>query len=628
VRHSVKRALGILLALLMLLSLFPASASADGEAAWMTARIQAVTNYSHYTQTGQYYEGAFVLWKNNVLLNDTPIQTYNEDDDSYTVNYSDEVLKELGIRIVWTDSTGQEAVIDYDSTNSHYFGGPARVGQYSVKVTQTIGNETRAISDPCFFEITPTTFYKFTDYSNLETGARWYLYSIMGEMDGQLYVMSMPGIDATYRQEAIPVQPDGNGGVTLGFDRENVFMLKRSYYSYGGHYLHYLETGTSLDIFITGDNGGSISRGRYNLTGDDGFYIDTDPDNNYAATIYEPNTGHGRFLLAKDGAGNVFFTRAVYSTDSPRTDLDIVKTAPVYLYWNQYIEPEPTGEHTYEFLDTPYDKEYDGEPIAFDESKNISVDGGKTSWAELVEAGEARLVWRQWQGKEQVEIDGPPAAVGQYAVVIQEPGKGGGKEDFGGKDGKEDVEGSGDPGEVWVDVCSESFEITESSSPATYSVTFHAVVGSVSVQFVAAGEKAVRPDNPKRVGWWFGGWCADEALTTPFDFNTPITADTDVYAKWVQPDLILPGDLISIEEEAFAGGAFSFAALSVNTASVGPRAFADCPKLAYILIPNANTAIAPDAFGELQSLTIFGAPDSTAAAFAAGKAGFTFIPIS
>lgn len=64
----------ILPVLLMLLSLFSFSASADGED-WAEAQILEVSNYSHFYQTGQYYEGAFVLWKNNVLIDNVPIQT-------------------------------------------------------------------------------------------------------------------------------------------------------------------------------------------------------------------------------------------------------------------------------------------------------------------------------------------------------------------------------------------------------------------------------------------------------------------------------------------------------------------------------------------------------------------------
>ena len=616
---------------------------------WSSAEILEVTNYSHYYHTGQYYEGAFVLWKNNVILNGVPIQ----EADSYYENYSDELLEAMGIRVVWLDGAGNEAVIDYDSPNSHYFNGPARVGRlYNVEVTQTIGDETRVISEPCSFSIEPTIFYQFTDYDYIESGARYYLYSIMGEMDGQLYAMAMPDSEATCTLAAILVFPTVNGAVTLGYNRENVFALQWKGYTFNDHRLYLLTTGTAWDIFITGDNAGSISRGRYSPTGDEGFYIDTDPNNNYAATLYEPNMGHGPFLLAKDGAGNVFFTRGLYNYyDNPRSDLGIVQTAPVYLYWNQEPQAPPVGNHDYEFLGMPYDKEYDGEPVSFDESKNISVDSGKTSWADLVEYGEARLVWMMLEGKEWVILKGAPSEVGAYMVVIQEQDK---KDWINVLSEYFEITGSaahthscGDPAWTWRETAyaAATFTCTDCTEDPAYTQTLVAVITSqpsadgktitytatvnfdgkeytdtktvgvtytvrfltdggsaVDPQTVAAGEKAVRPGDPAKADWWFGGWYADEALGTAFDFDTAIIADTSVYAKWVQPDLVLPADLTTVEEEAFLGGAFTFVKLSDNTTSVGPRAFAECPNLAYIYIPD-GAEVDPTAFSE--NVTVF-----------------------
>lgn len=587
---------------------------------WSSAEILEVTNFSHYYHTGQYYEGAFVLWKDDITLNGVPIQ----EPETYYENYSDALLENMGIQIIWLDGS-REAIIDYDSPNSHYFNGPARVSrQYTVKVTQTIGGETRDISAPLEFTVTPTAFYKVTDHEAIESGARWYLYSIMGEMDGQLYVMSMPDAAGAYKQPAIPVYPGDDGSVWLGWSRENVFALQWKGYTFNGHRLYLFTTGTAWDIFITGGNDGSISRGRYNPTGDEGFYIGIDPNNNYAATMYEPNMGHGPFLLAKDSGGNVFFTRGLYNNyDSPRSDLGIVETAPVYLYWNQVSEVPPSGQHSYEFLGTPYDKEYDGEPLAFDENKNISVDGGKTSWAELEKAGVARLVWEQLEGKEWLILKGAPSEVGIYTVVIQE---------FDKKD--------------WSDVASEYFEITGSAS---FTVSFYTLVGSLPVtQTVTAGESAIRPDDPVRDGWWFVGWYTDETLETPFDFDTAITADTALFAKWAQPDLILPSSLTEIGEEAFAdgsftsaepventgnngeettaGGSFTFVELSENTVKIGARAFAGRTKLSYIVIPAERISIEPDAFEGITGLTIFGKAGSDAQTFAA-EHQFIFIPL-
>ena len=54
----------------------------------------------------------------------------------------------------------------------------------------------------------------------------------------------------------------------------------------------------------------------------------------------------------------------------------------------------------------------------------------------------------------------------------------------------------------------------------------------IDPQQVEDGEKAVRPEDPEEEGWSFMGWYTDEACETPFDFDTPITEDMDLYALW------------------------------------------------------------------------------------------------
>lgn len=48
------------------------------------------------------------------------------------------------------------------------------------------------------------------------------------------------------------------------------------------------------------------------------------------------------------------------------------------------------------------------------------------------------------------------------------------------------------------------------------------------------------PGKLKAEGYTFIGWYADEAHKTKFDFNTPITGDTKVYAKWEKNAPVLP----------------------------------------------------------------------------------------
>ncbi len=70
--------------------------------------------------------------------------------------------------------------------------------------------------------------------------------------------------------------------------------------------------------------------------------------------------------------------------------------------------------------------------------------------------------------------------------------------------------------------------------PAYYIVTFnmngHGT--QVAYQIVKDGSKATKPTDPTEEGWTFDGWYTDAAFSAVFDFNTAITADTTIYAKW------------------------------------------------------------------------------------------------
>ena len=57
---------------------------------------------------------------------------------------------------------------------------------------------------------------------------------------------------------------------------------------------------------------------------------------------------------------------------------------------------------------------------------------------------------------------------------------------------------------------------------------------------MADGEKAVKPADPTKSGYVFDGWYADAAFSAAFDFDTPITADVTVYAKWTEENVTPP----------------------------------------------------------------------------------------
>ena len=71
-------------------------------------------------------------------------------------------------------------------------------------------------------------------------------------------------------------------------------------------------------------------------------------------------------------------------------------------------------------------------------------------------------------------------------------------------------------------------------------VSFETGEGSkVDFQTTADG-KLVKPADPTRDGYTFGGWYADEACTQAYDFSTPVTADLTLYAKWTK-NAVNPG---------------------------------------------------------------------------------------
>ena len=53
--------------------------------------------------------------------------------------------------------------------------------------------------------------------------------------------------------------------------------------------------------------------------------------------------------------------------------------------------------------------------------------------------------------------------------------------------------------------------------------------------YIEKGKTVTRPTDPvDEDGWTFGGWFNEGACLTEFDFNTPITADKTLYAKWTK----------------------------------------------------------------------------------------------
>ena len=81
-------------------------------------------------------------------------------------------------------------------------------------------------------------------------------------------------------------------------------------------------------------------------------------------------------------------------------------------------------------------------------------------------------------------------------------------------------------------------------TPAIYTIIFNSNDGtSVESQNVNAGEKLTEPTPaPTKEGFTFDGWYEDSTFSKKFDFNTPITDNMTLYAKWIENKYTLTFD--------------------------------------------------------------------------------------
>ncbi|WP_325198988.1 InlB B-repeat-containing protein [Oscillibacter sp.] len=69
-------------------------------------------------------------------------------------------------------------------------------------------------------------------------------------------------------------------------------------------------------------------------------------------------------------------------------------------------------------------------------------------------------------------------------------------------------------------------------APKTYTVRFLDGGTELASLTVRQGSKAAPPEDPVKEGYRFDGWHTDAEGTNPFDFETAVTADLTLYAKW------------------------------------------------------------------------------------------------
>lgn len=101
------------------------------------------------------------------------------------------------------------------------------------------------------------------------------------------------------------------------------------------------------------------------------------------------------------------------------------------------------------------------------------------------------------------------------------------------------VSGGSFSNKVPEDMAAEGLEPTEKNEDGTYTVakqyevTFKANNGSQdTVTKVFNGKTVAKPADPAKAGFVFAGWFTDEALTSAYDFDAPVTGDVTLYAKW------------------------------------------------------------------------------------------------
>ena len=84
----------------------------------------------------------------------------------------------------------------------------------------------------------------------------------------------------------------------------------------------------------------------------------------------------------------------------------------------------------------------------------------------------------------------------------------------------------------------------EVSNVKEFEVTFNTNGGSEVVsQKISENGLVKKPGDPTKEGFTFVGWFEDEALVKEFDFETKITENKTLYAKWEKAQVEVPEQL-------------------------------------------------------------------------------------
>ena len=146
--------------------------------------------------------------------------------------------------------------------------------------------------------------------------------------------------------------------------------------------------------------------------------------------------------------------------------------------------------------------------------------------------------------------------------------------------------------------------------------------------------KIVIPKSVKSIAYNLFTLAGDKACIYCFEDSTAHSYAINHSLQFVlidtplnNPDFTLPAFVHTIEEEAFFGISAKRIRLPESITSIGSYAFANCPHLSQIYIPEGCENIAATAFSGVTELTIYGADGSYAEWFAS-KRGFKFVSVN
>lgn len=74
--------------------------------------------------------------------------------------------------------------------------------------------------------------------------------------------------------------------------------------------------------------------------------------------------------------------------------------------------------------------------------------------------------------------------------------------------------------------------LTSDTSKKVYQVTFKDSGSTFATDYANSGDTVTKPTDPTQTGYTFDGWYSDENLGQEWNFDTPITEDIPLYAKW------------------------------------------------------------------------------------------------